>query len=308
MACKCKDFNGRVFDSVSEMCRYYGVSVSTYNNRIKNGWEQKKALMTKTNHKRETVSDGMGNIFKSISEMCRHYGIDRSVYNYRVRTGWSRQEALGIVDRDNYVTDHMGNKYKSINKMVQNYGIDINTYIQRVEAGWDKEKALTEEPNNRVYTNGVSDHLGNKFKSLYDMCQYYGISEATYIQRLKLGWSQQDALMTPIRQTGRKRAVKDHNGKEYSSITEMCRQYNIAAETYHRRIKMGWSKKEALTNTRMCQSKPQIDHLGNKYINIREMCRHYGITTNAYRHRIGHGWSKERALTTPMRGGHNNEM
>lgn len=42
------------------------------------------------------------------------------------------------------------------------------------------------------------------------------------------------------------KTIKDHFGKEYRSISEMCRAYSIDRTTYQKRVKSGWNQCEAL--------------------------------------------------------------
>ena len=41
---KYRDFTGREFDSVSEMCRHYDISTCLYKHRIKHGWGEEKSI------------------------------------------------------------------------------------------------------------------------------------------------------------------------------------------------------------------------------------------------------------------------
>ncbi len=52
--------------------------------------------------------------------------------------------------------------------------------------------------------NGVKaipceDHLCNKYDSIKDMCTHYGVRPDAYWHRIKLGWSKEDALTTPVK-------------------------------------------------------------------------------------------------------------
>ena len=44
-----------------------------------------------------------------------------------------------------------------------------------------------------------SDHLGNKFDSITDMCKYWNISISTFTSRVNSGWSLKNALETRIK-------------------------------------------------------------------------------------------------------------
>ena len=39
-----------------------------------------------------------------------------------------------------------------------------------------------------------TDHLGNKFNSIKDMCKYWNVNVKTYTTRYKKGWSLKESL------------------------------------------------------------------------------------------------------------------
>ena len=49
------------------------------------------------------------------------------------------------------------------------------------------------------------DHLGQKFFSQAEMCQYWGIDHKLYEYRISHGWSQEDSLTKPSRQISTKK-------------------------------------------------------------------------------------------------------
>lgn len=93
----------------------------------------------------------------------------------------------------------------------------------------------------------------------------------------------------------------DHLGHKYTSIKEMCKQYNIHPEAFSRRIKVyGWSIEKALTTP----VKPNgglkcTDHTGKRFKSITKMCKYHNIERKVFEYRISHGWSLEDALTKP---------
>ncbi len=91
--------------------------------------------------------------------------------------------------------------------------------------------------------------------------------------------------------------VKDHLGKEFDTITEMCNHWHIDRHTFTRRKKRGYSLKECLIG------KPHkvFDHLGNSFSSEKVMSEHYGIPLTAYVSRKNKGWTLQRRLTTPLR-------
>ena len=124
--------------------------------------------------------------------------------------------------------DHLGNVYPSITKMCDFYGIPVGVYKSRKHQGWSIEKSLT-IPNGAITPNAkqVTDHLGNVFPSITDMCNFYAIPYHLYTRRKHLGWSLERSLITPIGVCNNTKQVTDHLGNEFSSITAMCKFYKF---------------------------------------------------------------------------------
>ena len=141
----------------------------------------------------------------------------------------------------------------------------------------------------------VHDHLGKEYASFMDLCNAYGISKNVYYSRLHYGWSQEEALTTPV-QT---HAYTDHKGNQYKNLDEMCAAYHVRPSTYQNRRKSGYSLEEALTMP--LPDRSVQDHLGNTYSSIEAMCAHYGLSSPAFKTRYNKlHWSLEKSLTTPI--------
>lgn len=107
MSTKVKDPNGKIFESVTEMCNYYGIRLDTFSVRIKRGWTLQQALRPVAKRGKNTVPiDHLGNRYKSLKEMCEHYNISISIFRHRTITQKkSLEEAL--------TTPPQRKKYKS---------------------------------------------------------------------------------------------------------------------------------------------------------------------------------------------------
>lgn len=90
-------------------------------------------------------------------------------------------------------------------------------------------------------------------------------------------------------------ACKDHLGKEYKNVKEMCKAWNVPYRTFHKRQVHNWSLEESL------KGRSFQDHLGTTYSTKAEMCKAWGVTPNTYDKRIRIGWSIEDALTKDIR-------
>lgn len=97
------------------------------------------------------------------------------------------------------VYDHLGNRYDTLADMCRVYHINRRTYEKRLESGMSVEEVLTNPINHKSGPIKVTtDHAGNEFKSIKAKCQYYHISYNRYLARTRSGWTEEEALTTPI--------------------------------------------------------------------------------------------------------------
>ncbi len=193
-----QDHNGKQYDSIKDMCEAYGISQSLFSHRRERGFSLKECLMG-----RIKAQDYKGTEFPSIKEMCQHYGISVSLYKTRIQKGITGEDLfkkgrLEPAPKDNIV-DHKGNKYSSILKMCNAYGINRSTYLQRIERGLSVEDALTLPAAKRKRGERcVKDHKGIIYATKKEMCDAYDIKYITLMNRLRYGWSLEDALTFPV--------------------------------------------------------------------------------------------------------------
>ena len=100
----CKDHLGNDFKSKIDMCRYWNITESAFNARIRKGMTLEEILTTPVIDLK--VKDHLGNEFKDKTEMCKYYNINRSQFTGRIRMGWSLEEALTKPTIDLTVKDH----------------------------------------------------------------------------------------------------------------------------------------------------------------------------------------------------------
>lgn len=88
-----KDHLGKEFVTLKEMCRHYGVAVTTFQNRKSKRWPLKDCLLGR---KKTGVTDHLGNIHSSLKALCDFHGVRYGKVRYRLRNGWMMAEALGL--------------------------------------------------------------------------------------------------------------------------------------------------------------------------------------------------------------------
>ena len=244
------------------------------------------------NNLRHIITDHMGNTFSSKKELCKAYGINYNTYISRERCGWPQKKIFEgkICNKStNAITDHLGNQFASKKEMCETYNIPYSTYISRMQHGWTQKEALT-FATYASPQNIITDHLGNRFTSIKEMCKHYNVSPDVYSKRIKNGWTQEKALT-------KNKSVTDHLGNQFASIKEMCEYYDINYDMYFKKINKGYTLEEILvTNSKRRQVKPVIDHLGNQFTSTKKMCEYYNINYKTYMSRIFRGWTLEEAL------------
>lgn len=200
MEAKIVDHLGNKYKSLAAMCAAYPVqNRSTFRYRIVHGMNLEEALMTPpSDGSSKTVTDHRGNTYPSVKSMCAAYPVknDRT-YFHRLSIGWTQEEALTIKDGNKKETeDHLGNTFPSVKAMCAAHPVkNAKTYGNRIRKGWSKEKALMTpiDPDKHQ----VTDHLGNTFSTISEMCAAYPVGNIqTYNSRLRKGWSQEEALIS----------------------------------------------------------------------------------------------------------------
>ena len=267
----------------------------------------------------DIYTDSFGHEYESLDEMCSAYGISRGTYEARLNAGWDEEEALIVPVHDprnigkgqdvsvEPIKDHLGNTYSSIRKMCDAYGINHATYQCRIKQGWSQKDALTIKPGSILFNKGssrtVSDHLGNRYASMAEMCRAYNIPSRTLKDRLKRGFSLEEAL-TMDKQCG-KRVTYDHLGNRFESQNAMLRHYGISKGTFQGRMRYGWDLKDALTVKsddhcgKMLSKSDGIieDYNGKQFSSFKEMCAYHGVGYSAFRSRYrDRGYTLREAL------------
>ena len=131
----------------------------------------------------------------------------------------------------------------------------------------------------------ISDHLGNVFNSINDMCKKYGISKSDFMRKKDSGMSIEE-ILTDERLKAKNTEVVDEMGNRFSSKGELCKYYGISVKTYNKRVKgEGAELQDVLQVHSELLEKDNgeiTDHKGNVYSNLQKMCEHYGITEEMY--------------------------
>ena len=91
-------------------------------------------------------------------------------------------------------------------------------------------------------------------------------------------------------------------GKEFSSLIEVCKYYNVSDATVRDRMKRGMSLEEALINKKSSKI-PKITVFNKNFASILEASSYYGVAYTAVIERISKGMPLEEALSYKLKYG-----
>lgn len=197
-----EDHLGTTFKSKKEMCKHWGISVRSFDERISKGWPLQEALETpiKPGYQKD-IGDHLGNKFESVLKMCKYWGVSFAAYNSRIAKGYTLEQALTIPSGwTNKCKDPNGKEFKSFKAMCNHYGHDAGVVKSRINNGESLAEALTRPA---LPGKESTDHKGNVFETKKAMCDHYGITLTTFNVRERLGWSLEKILTTPVKKLRR---------------------------------------------------------------------------------------------------------
>lgn len=297
MGKKCKDHLENEFNSVQEMCNYWNINYSTFRGRINRKWKLKDALIVEV--KDNKCFDHLGNEYNNQVEMCKHWKISDNTFRERIRIGWSLENALTVNMVDKKAIDHLGNEYSTVKAMCNYWNISLSAFNYRIKNKWSLKDALTIKVEPVIIPEQPTDHIGNKFNCLEEMCEYWNIPINTFKTRIRHSWSIEDALTAKIGRSNNKDKPVDHLGNKFNTVEEMCEHWDISYSSFYTRMANNMTVEEALTVPLREKDMEPVDHLGNRFDTLQEMCKHWGISKGAFQSRLQLGWSLEDALTIP---------
>ena len=86
----------------------------------------------------------------------------------------------------------------------------------------------------------------------------------------------------------KKTSCKDHKGKTYPTIAQMCEVYGVSPTLYLKRIERGWSVQAALEGRK---SEPMFFRDGVDYYTQKEICDAFSLNRNTFREKLKNGYT-----------------
>lgn len=187
-----------------------------------------------------------------------------------------------------------GKLYSSYNTLAKAVGLSSGYIYNCLSEGKTIEEIVDAHES-----SFVTDHKGNKFTSVVDMCKYWGISKNAYYRRLSRGWSLERTLSSPIREVRKSISYMDFRGNVFPSVSSLAKEYGVSIRVVTRLLNKGKTIEEVTNflSKRLEGAFMYEDHLGNKFPSYSKMAEAYGINARLFATRRKRGWTIEEALT-----------
>lgn len=187
------DHFGHKFKSIGAMCDHWNVSQRTFCKRRDKNWSLEECLTGKDSKDSNIIIDHKGQKFKNQKEMCNHWGINLNTYKARIAKKWSIEKALTYplnYSENKKIKDHAGQEFNDQKTMLEYWNISYSVFYKRKKNGWTLKEILTTPTKE----NTITDPFGNIYANITDMCDTYNTSKAKYVGRIRMGYTQAEAL------------------------------------------------------------------------------------------------------------------
>ena len=143
-----------------------------------------------------------------------------------------------------------GIDYPSVRAAAKVYGLAHGNVTRRLLYGWTIDQAFELEPPPQRKAPNARKLVTEKgiFNSIRDAANAYGLEQGTIAQRLRLGWTDKQAVgddKPPKKRPRKGRSVVCKN-KEYPSVNEFADAYGVNRIRTRKRLDSGWTPEEAV--------------------------------------------------------------
>ena len=254
MSKTCTDHRGKEYPSKAAMAKAWGISCNVLDYRLSKGWDLKAALTNPAGSGcfvKHQCTDHLGNTYPSKAAMAQAYGITFPQLQHRLAKGMPLEKALTTPVKEHVrtVTDCFGQTFASISAAARFYGLQTETLAYKLRKG-ESFAAISRQLAEGSKDANITDHQGKIFQSQKAMAEHWGIKPLMYSDRIRNGWTKEEALTIPPggRRDGKNgKKCCDHEGREFSSCRLMAEYWHISPKILSKRQRSGWSLKDALT-------------------------------------------------------------
>ena len=259
-------YHGVKYPSLPQCCEELGINpISVRLYMEKNGVSSTRAITHYIKSKKQRIFAFRGKEYNSFTECCLAYGLNpKIVRSAAYRTKSSLPETLeknvshmeGCVPQESTENDE-----NSGNKVIS------------------KKRHRAKEP---------FFYEGEKYVSLGQCCEIYGINETSVrarAWRIHCTWEEAVKHFIEKSNADELKKIFVYKGKEYQSVAECCRKYDVrAASVRNRASSTGCSIEEALDHfikKKIVTKKNEFVFRNKIYETLEECCEVYGVNANS---------------------------
>ena len=243
--------------------------------------------------------------YQSLKEFCYEFELNYELVKRRLRNGWSLEDAISK-PRERVCTNiakgfsYNGKEYSSFKSFCKEHSLNYDLVKSRLRNGWSLEDAISKPARVRRNMNSRDSNMGfsyngKEYSSVYSFCKEYGLSYNLVKNRLRSGWSLEDAISKPARMYSNIAKGFSYNGKEYSSIFSFCKEHGLDYNLIKNRLMRGWSLEDSISKSKENNGKKFI-YNDKEYSSIRSFCKEHDLSYSIFYHGLGRGYSIEECI------------
>lgn len=259
-------YHGVKYPSLPQCCEELGINpISVRLYMEKNGVSSTRAITHYIKSKKQRIFAFRGKEYNSFTECCLAYDLNPKIVRsaaYRTKSSLPETLEKNVSHMEGCVPqESTGNDENSGNKVIS------------------KKRHRAKEP---------FFYEGEKYVSLGQCCEIYGINETSVrarAWRIHCTWEEAVKHFIEKSNADELKKIFVYKGKEYQSVAECCRKYDVrAASVRNRASSTGCSIEEALDHfikKKIVTKKNEFVFRNKSYETLKECCEVYGVNANS---------------------------
>ena len=307
-------FEGRKYNSATELASEFGVSANKFTRRLSEGWTLEEALELvekKYSGKPQEVSVE-GRKFATRNDAARFYGINVGTVSSRMnKMGWVIEQALELVPPPEGFHTDFGAVYLVENNLNSKKYVGITLrnppqkrFEEHKQSSTMVEKRLKGGLAEAIYVHGEANFSFKILKTAKTQADLQSLEKQfikDYNTQKPDGYNLSKGG-TIGRIPGRQVEITSL-GLKFKSLADAARHFNIDPSALLYRLDKGYTPEqsvglEPLNWSSSRWKKVTVD--GMSFPSMKEAAIHFGHNPSRVRNRVNKGWTMEAALKTPF--------
>ena len=340
------EIGGNVFPSIASFARHYNLNARKVGAQLRNGATPESLIPTEKPvvAKKETPKFRIdGKSYHSISELAEAYHANVNLVTQRLQANWSVAQAVGLVAPPQLANKALqnetiqlvvdGQSFANLTQVAEAHGLKKEDLAKKLANGDSCEDAVhalkkvaTPEAAPRKKSmkkktqakRSASSQIvvnGKSYRSERAVAKAHDVPLSTFFSRRERGMSIEAAIGLEKQPENKRSHAVTCQGKQYSSMRELARAYNVSPHQLRHKIRRkGMSPEEALglkkksENTATTKKTVSSTHRGNSinfrgtlYPSVKAFAAAYGQNVNTVSYRLKQGWTKAQAVGVAQR-------